>query len=230
MYVIAEIGSNWIGNLDSALEIIDACKEAGADAVKFQMWDADMLYDGKNKEFQMDEYDMYMIMNHCKNQKIICFATPSYPEAVDILEDLHVPMYKIASITSAQKHPKAEETMKKVAKTGKPVIISTGFGDKTGDIFKNSYTRNLRCVPEYPAQMQDYLKMREKVEGISDHTIGTNLMYYTLFTERDHNKPMILEKHVKIEDNESPDSPFSLHTDELADFITLSKSPFVNLG
>ncbi|MBL7018890.1 MAG: N-acetylneuraminate synthase family protein [Nitrosopumilus sp.] len=217
MFLIAEIGSNWDGDITLAKDTIDACKNAGADAVKFQLWKTDIVYPNnpENKKWQMSFDQAKFLYKYAKTMDMLCFFTPSYPEAVDFLEnELHVPMYKIASVTSAMKHPYSLEVMHKVADTGKPVIISFGYGDNTDKIFEQSKLIMLECVSKYPANYNDYKSIG--YHGVSDHTIGTNLMF--------DNKHKIIEKHVKLRDNSSPDSPFSLYTDELADFITLSKS------
>lgn len=220
MFLIAEIGSNWDGDMELAKETIDQCLFAGADMVKFQLWKTDIVYPNnpENKKWEMSFEQAKELYNYAGGK---CFFTPSYPEAVDFLESIHIPIYKIASVTSAQKHPYALETMQKVADTGKPVIISYGYGDKTGKIFNHNQRINLSCVAKYPAKLSDYNDI-SYLDGISDHTMGTALMY------RRCNG--IIEKHVKLRDNSSPDSPFSLYTKELADFITLSKSSLFKLG
>ena len=224
MYVIAEIGSNWDGDIELAKDHIAACKQAGADAVKFQLWKTEIVYPNnpENKKWEMSFKQAKELYLFARQMGIICFFTPSYPEAVDFCESIKVPMYKIASVTSAMKHEYSLETMHKVAATGKPVIISYGYGDKTDGIFSNNKLFELHCVSKYPAQVEDYNLNTWKADGISDHTLGTSLMYM-------NNRP-IIEKHVKLRDNSSPDSPFSLYTQELADFITLSKSSLFKLG
>jgi sialic acid synthase SpsE len=224
VYVIAEIGSNWDGSLKLATDHIDACVGAGVDAVKFQLWRTNIVYPNnpENKKWELDFATAEEIYEYARNvHGITCFFTPSYPEAVDFCEEIKVPMYKIASVTSAMKHEYSLETMHKVAATGKPVIISYGYGNKTGDIFHPRQRLDLECVAKYPAEISEY-ESYAKLDGISDHTVGTALMY--------HRRNGIIEKHVKLMDNSSPDSPFSLYTDELADFITLSKSSLFKLG
>ena len=161
------------------------------------------------------------LYKYAKTMDMLCFFTPSYPEAVDFLEnELHVPMYKIASVTSAMKHPYSLEVMHKVADTGKPVIISYGYGDRTEDIFDGVMLYEMECVAQYPAELVDY---GNEYDNLSDHTKGTSLMLSWIHEKR-HIYNTIIEKHVKLRDNSSPDSPFSLYIEELADFITLSKS------
>jgi sialic acid synthase SpsE len=231
VYLIAEIGSNWDGDIELAKDHIMACKEAGADAVKFQLWKTDIVYPNnpENKKWEMSFKQAKELYGYSRQMGITCFFTPSYPEAVDFLESIKVPMYKIASVTSAQKHPLALETMKKVAITGKPVIISYGMGNESGDIFKENHLIRLNCVSKYPAKPSDYEYKYDKVYGyvgLSDHTKGTSLMISYLQQYPD----IVIEKHVKLRDNSSPDSPFSLYIQELADFITLSKSSLFKLG
>lgn len=216
MFLIAEIGSNWDGDMELAKDTITACKKAGADAVKFQLWKTEIVYPNnpENKKWELSFDQCKELEHYCRGNDIMFLCTPSYPEAVDFLEELKVPMYKVASVTSAMKHPYSLETMHRIAATGKPVIISYGYGDKTGDIFNENRLIKLKCVPEYPALPSDYNMVAG--DGLSDHTRGTSLMFR--YTDR------MIEKHVKLRDNSSPDSPFSLYTKELADFITLSKS------
>ena len=225
MYVIAEIGSNWDGSLKLAIDHIDACVSAGVDAVKFQLWRTNIVYPNnpENKKWELDFATAEEIYEYARNvHGITCFFTPSYPEAVDFCEEIKVPMYKIASVTSAMKHEYSLETMHKVAATGKPVIISYGYGDKTGDIFNDNLTIDMQCVAKYPAKSSEY----SNYGHLSDHTLGTSLMFDFISYDPD----IVIEKHVKLMDNSSPDSPFSLYTQELADFITLSKSSLFKLG
>lgn len=238
MFLIAEIGSNWDGDLELAMTHIQKCASAGADAVKFQLWKQEIVYPDRPemKKYELSFEQCKKLKNLADSLGIIFICTPSYPEAVDFLESIRVPMYKIASVTSAQKHPYAKEVMEKVAKTGKPVIISYGYGDETDDVFRNNKPLvRLSCVSKYPAKLDDYIHERRFGRGsysisdyrdLSDHTIGTSLMNWFLAK---YDNPVI-EKHVKVRDNSSPDSPFSLYISELADFIIISKSLFSKLG
>lgn len=220
MFLIAEIGSNWDGDIQLAYKTIDACKHAGADAVKFQLWKTEIIYpdNPENKKWELSFEQCEKLKLYCDQIGIMFLCTPSYPEAVDFLESLKVPMYKVASVTSAMKHPFSLETMHKIADTGKPVIISNGYGNRTENIFKDNHIFELNCVAKYPAKISEYNQFSD-YDGVSDHTTGTTLMFRWI--KRNHD--VIIEKHVKLRDNSSPDSPFSLYTKELADFITLSK-------
>jgi len=223
MFFVAEIGSNWIGSVDRAKELIKKCKEAGANAVKFQMWRADDLYDGKYKEYELTFEKAKKIKGYCDSLGIEFFCSVFYPEAVGFLEALDVKRYKIASRTIALKDPYAKETIEAIKKTGKPVIFSDGFNTKFSG---NKSWKKLYCIPKYPASIEDYdWPTLCSCDGFSDHMLGIN--YADTYARSNPDK--ILEKHVKLEDTNSPDSFFSITTQELAQLITLSTSPSVSL-
>ena len=214
MYFIAEIGSNWLGDIQIAKGIIKKCKEAGADAVKFQMWRADDLYQGKYKEYELTFEKAKIIKQYCDFIGIEFFCSVFYPEAVGFLESLGVKRYKLASRTWLE----SEETIQAVGNTNKPMIYSNPH-----HLFytKRDIDRELYCIPEYPAN-PDKIDWKELLEcdGFSDHTLGIEMALKYARLRPDS----IIEKHVKLDDNLSPDSPFSITTQELATLITLSTS------
>ena len=160
--VIAEIGSNWGGDIELAKQHIKKSKDSGATHVKFQMWRATDLYTQSHpnwNEIKKSE----LTCKHAKEFKkyadkigIDCFWSVFYPEAVECLEKIGVKYYKIASRTSALLDKNSKDTMIAIAKTKKPVIISMGFGGnkiKIKNIFKNNHKYWLYCISEYPTDI-----------------------------------------------------------------------------
>ncbi len=212
VFFVAEIGSNWVGNVSKAKQIVKKCKEAGANAVKFQMWRADDLYQGKYKEYELTFEKAREIKEYCDKIGIEFFCSVFYPEAVDFLEKLGVKRYKLASRTFKHKDPHSNETVDRVLHTMKPIISSNGYLESASDLY---------CIPEYPANPKD-INWQDALncDGFSDHCLGIEQAVQYVKLKPDS----IIEKHVKLEDNSSPDSPFSITTQELATLITLSTS------
>jgi len=210
MFFVAEIGSNWEGDIEKAKRLIAECKMAGVDAVKFQMWRADDLYNGKYKEYELDFKTVARLKGFCDGLGIEFFCSVFYPEAVEFLEILGVKRYKLATRTIKGSDRFSNETIKAVIKTGKPVIFSH-------TPYATSNWLNLYCVSEYPADPEDIdWDALLDTDGFSDHTLGieTALKYCKL------NPDGILEKHVKLPDSVGPDAHFSITTDELAELIS----------
>lgn len=222
MFFVAEIGSNWEGDVKTACHLIHECKEAGANAVKFQMWRAEDLYDGKYKEFELTFDKAKEIKTYCDMIDIEFFCSVFYPEAVEFLEKLGVKRYKLAFRTMVYNDPFRLDIIHAVEKTGKPIIYSGGSLGLHPDFYR------LYCVPEYPTNPDD-IEWDKIVycDGFSDHTLGieTALRYAKTYPNK------ILEKHVKLsdQDTQSPDAHFSITTQELAQLITLSTSSSVNV-
>jgi N,N'-diacetyllegionaminate synthase len=212
VFFVAEIGSNWEGDVEKAKSIILQCKVAGANAVKFQMWKAEDLYDGKYRKYELDFYKATRIKEYCDRVGMEFFCSVFYPEAVDFLETLGVKKYKIATRTAKGGDPHCAETIMAVMKTGKQII--TSYGNIEGAL-------RLYCIPEYPADPEE-INWEEALQydGFSDHTLGIeqSVKYCKM------NKDGILEKHVKLPDSHSPDSFFSITTQELATLIIESTS------
>jgi N-acetylneuraminate synthase/sialic acid synthase len=222
-FVIAEVGHNHQGSVETAKEIFKKAKEAGANAVKLQKRDNKILftnemynshYDSKNAygdtygkhrdalEFGMEEY--IELQKYAKKLGLIFFATPFDLPSVDFLEKLNVPMYKIASGDL-----KSTPLLKHVAKTGKPVLVSTGGGEmddvqRAYDLItaENPNIAILQCTAAYPCEPEEMnLKVitsfrenfPDKVIGLSDHQSGISmaLVAFTLGAR-------IIEKHFTI--------------------------------
>ncbi|MBT6673543.1 MAG: pseudaminic acid synthase [Lentimicrobiaceae bacterium] len=256
-YVIAEMSANHNGDINNAYKIIDMAKASGADAVKLQTYTPDTLtIDSDLSDFQLTEglwagqslYELYKgaympwewhqpLFEYAKKVGITIFSSPFDNTAVDLLEDLNTPAYKIASFEAVDL-----PLIKYVAQTGKPMIISTGMAD-TQEIQEAIEAAReggckelaiLHCVSGYPAPATDYnlrtlADMQSKfglVTGLSDHTIDntTAITSVALGTS-------IIEKHVTLDRNGGgPDDSFSLEFEELKDLCTGSKTAWESLG
>ena len=237
-YVIAEMSANHGGNLDEALKIIRSAKEAGANAVKLQTYRADTITLNSSKEdFQLPSknpwekyhslYSLYEkaftpwdwheeLFAEARRVGISIFSSPFDISAVDFLEDLGCPAYKIAS-------PEITDIplIERVAKTGKPIIISTGLSDlddislavETVEAHSNSGFAILRCTTAYPAPVSDtnlqllpdIAKRFNCVVGLSDHSLGATVPLAAI-----HYGSKILEKHFMLDCTDSVDGFFSL--------------------
>ncbi|WP_051203356.1 N-acetylneuraminate synthase family protein [Hugenholtzia roseola] len=233
-FVIAEIGSNHNQSLQLAYETIDAAKEAGADAVKFQSIDVNKLYLNPSKatidlhkKIDLPEEWHYLLSDYCKKKEIVFFSSPTYLEAVDILETINVSLYKLASAQIGT----FPQLVEKVAQTNKPVILSTGLVsyaelEKIVKIFhlaQNNQFIILHCNSIYPTPyekvhlplMHTYQKMFDCIVGFSDHTAG---IYAPIIAVAQGAK--VIEKHFAISRKlPVPDAPFSLEPHELREMI-----------
>jgi len=229
--VVAEIGSNWEGSLQKAKKLIKKCKNAGADAVKFQMWRASDLYSQKHPNWDFikkSELTFNMTSKLKKiadNESIEFFCSVFYPEAVDFLESLGIRRYKVASRTCLFKDPYSQETLEKKAKTKKPIIISMGMGGNKNQIQKilsNNKVTFCYCISEYPLP---YEKIKWKIaltyDGFSDHTLGiTAPIIFTVLKRKQGTKEIIIEKHVKLKESRGPDAPVSITTEQLSELVS----------
>ena len=241
-YIIAEMSANHNGSIDNAFSIVDMAKESGADAVKLQtyrpdtitmkmntpefmieggLWDGQSLYELYENAFM--PWDWHKpLFEHAKKKDITIFSSPFDNSAVDLLEDLNSPAYKIASFEAIDL-----QLIKYVALTGKPMIISTGMADQeeieeaivTAKEGGCSSLAILHCVSGYPAPASDYnlrtlVDMKERfnlVSGLSDHTIDNTTAISSIALGAS-----IIEKHVTLNRNGGgPDDSFSLEKSEL---------------
>ena len=241
-YIIAEMSANHNGSIDNAFSIVDMAKESGADAVKLQtyrpdtitmkmntpefmieggLWDGQSLYELYENAFM--PWDWHKpLFDHAKKKDITIFSSPFDNSAVDLLEDLNSPAYKIASFEAIDL-----QLIKYVALTGKPMIISTGMADQqeieeaivTAKEGGCSSLAILHCVSGYPAPASDYnlrtlVDMKERfnlVSGLSDHTIDNTTAISSIALGAS-----IIEKHVTLNRNGGgPDDSFSLEKSEL---------------
>ena len=245
-FIIAEMSGNHNQSLEKALNIVEAAATAGAHALKIQTYTADALtLNIREGEFFINDknsiwkgqslYELYQqaytpwdwhesIINKANELGMICFSTPFNDEAVDFLEDLNVPAYKIASFENIHL-----PLIRKVASTGKPMIISTGMANldeiettyKTAIKFGAKGVTLLYCVSNYPSRIDDFnlrnietIKKKFKCEvGLSDHS-NTNLVS-TLSLSLG---ARIFEKHIALKGTRSLDSDFSLKGLEILEY------------
>ena len=246
-FIIAELSANHNGDLKIALETIRAAKRTGADAIKIQTYTADTLtIDSKNEFFKINHgtawdgeylYDLYKraytpwewhedIFRVAQEEGIICFSSPFDNTAIDLLEKLKTPIYKIASF-EIQDIPLIEYAASK----GKPMIISTGIAEiedielaiETCKKVGNNDITILKCTSAYPADPKDAnllsipdIKSRFGVKvGLSDHTIGIEApVIATTLGATVIEKHFILDKSIG-----GPDAHFSLDEQEFTDMV-----------
>jgi sialic acid synthase SpsE len=231
VFVIAEIGSNWEGDIKKAEKIIRECKNAGADAVKFQMWRASDLYSKKHPQWntirksEVTSEKAEKMKKYADGQKIEFFCSAFYPEAVDHLELIGVKKYKIASRTCLLNDKHASETLERVSRTRKPVIISMGMGGnkkRIMKIFSKSRKTFCYCISEYPAPFEKIdWKKAIKYDGFSDHSLGIVAPFlFALLKKERHAKRLIIEKHVKLRNSRGPDASTSITTDQLKELTS----------
>ena len=256
-YVIAEMSANHNGDINNAYRIIDMASASGADAVKLQTYKPDTItMDMRAPEFMIEGglwdgqslYELYSsaftpwewhkpLFEYAKNQGITIFSSPFDNTAVDLLEDLEVPAYKIASFEAIDL-----PLIKYVAQTGKPMIISTGMADiyEIQEAIEAAYEGGckdlaiLHCVSGYPAPAEDYnlktlVDMQQRfglVVGLSDHTLENTTAIASVALGAS-----IIEKHVTLDRNGGgPDDSFSLDKKGLTDLCKGVKAAWRSLG
>jgi sialic acid synthase SpsE len=233
--IVAEIGSNWEGSLTKAKKIIKNCKDAGADAVKFQMWRAKDLYSKSHPMWHIIKKSELTFEKARKIKKIAdkigmeFFCSVFYPEAVEFLNSLGVNKFKVASRTCIFKDPFSLETLKKEAQTKKSIIISMGMGGdirKIKKIFSNNKKVFCYCISEYPTTFNKInWKKALRYDGFSDHTIGlTAPILFTILKKQNGTKHIFIEKHVKLKESKGPDASTSIDTEQLAELTKIIKT------
>ena len=228
--IVAEIGSNWEGSLTKAKKLIRLTKEAGADAVKFQIWRAKDLYSPKHphwkniKKSELGFNKVRKLKEYADKIGIEFFCSAFFPEAVRFLESINVKRYKVASRTCIFKDPYSIETLETKAKTKKPIIISMGMGGnrkKIKKIFSGNKITFCYCISAYPLKFEK-INWSDIVEyeGFSDHTMGiiAPIIFAIMKKERSA-KNILIEKHVKLRESKGPDATTSIDTDELAEMV-----------
>ena len=231
-FIIAEIASNWEGSFAKATKLIQESKNAGADAVKFQMWRAHDLYNNKHPNWNFIKKSEITFKKAKKLKQISnkigieFFCSAFYPEAIEILEKLKVKRYKIASRTCLLKDPFSLETLMEKSNTKKSVIISMGMGGnkkKIEKIFSKNQKTFCYCISEYPTNINKInWKVAVKFDGFSDHTLGiTAPLIFATLKKQKNSKNIIIEKHVKLKNSQGPDASSSIDTMELSLMIKI---------
>lgn len=258
-FIIAEMSGNHNQSLERALKIVDAAAEAGVDAVKLQTYTADtMTIDKSDGEFLITDenslwkgyslYELYQkaytpwewhkpIFERCRERGILCFSTPFDASAVDFLERLDVPCYKIASFENIDL-----SLIKKVAKTGKPMIVSTGMAN-LAELYElvQAARENgcedltlLKCTSSYPAEptgtnLLTIPHMRELFgckAGLSDHTPGIGVAVASVALGAS-----MIEKHLTLSRAEGGvDAAFSMEPEEMAQLVRECRRAWEALG
>ncbi|EEC56693.1 pseudaminic acid synthase [[Bacteroides] pectinophilus] len=247
-YIIAEMSANHLHNLDRAKRIIDVAKECGADAIKLQTYRPDTItIDCRGPEFMatpgspwenMNLFELYKeaytpwewhgeLMDYAKKVGITCFSSPFDLTAIDFLEELNVPAYKIASFELND-----IPLIKKAAMTGKPIIMSTGIADmsdielalRTCKEAGNDKVILLKCVSEYPTPYEEInlrtlTNMSETfdcVVGVSDHSFGSAVAVAGVALGA-----RVIEKHLTLSRKDGgPDGTFSMEPQEFKNMVT----------
>ena len=256
-YILAELSANHNGVLQKALDTITAAKNCGADAIKLQTYSADTmtidcdlddfiikggLWDG----YQL--YDLYQqaqtpfewhkaMFDHARNIGITCFSTPFDETAVDLLEDMNVPAYKIASFEATDL-----PLIRYVASTKKPMIMSTGMAnlEEIAEMVTAAQDAGckdlilLHCLSSYPAPVEQsnlltIPDMRKKFGiqvGLSDHTVSNTASVVATGLGA-----TLIEKHFILDRNDKgPDSEFSIEPSELEELVQHTKDAWLSLG
>ena len=258
-FVIAEMSGNHNQSLDRALAIVDAAANAGAHALKLQTYTADTItLNVRGGDFQITDpnslwsgenlHDLYKqahtpwewhapIMQRARDHGLVCFSSPFDESAVDFLEELDVPAYKIASFENNHL-----PLIAKAATTGKPLIISTGMAslselEQAVNAARSAGCKNLillKCTSTYPAKAANtnirtipHLRDLFGCEvGLSDHTMGTGVAVAAVALGA-----TVIEKHFTLNRAEGGvDSTFSLEPSELASLVTESERAWESLG
>lgn len=256
-YIIAELSANHNGDIERAFQSIKVAKDCGADAVKIQTYTAEtMTIKSDREEFQIkgglwDGYDLYSLykwaetpyewhkplFDYAHKIGITIFSTPFDVTAVDLLEDLNAPAYKIASFEVTDL-----PLVKRVAQTKKPMIISTGMANlqEISEVVETAKVNGCRdlvllhCISSYPAPtsqsnlrtIPDLADRFEVLSGLSDHTMGTTIAMASVALGAS-----VIEKHFTLSRaDKGPDSDFSLEPSELIQLCEETKIVYQSLG
>ena len=233
-FVVAEIGSNWEGDYRIAKKIIKECKKAGADAVKFQMWKADDLYNKSHpnwNEIKKSELSFQMakkLKTFSDKQNIEFFCSAFYPDAVKFLVSLRVKKFKIASRTCMFTDPHSLEVLQEKAKTKREIIISMGMGGnkkRISKIFSRNNTTFCYCISDYPLVFKKInWKSAIKYNGFSDHTMDIFApVLFTILKKQRKSKKIYIEKHVKMNNSKGPDASTSINIEKFSEMVKLIK-------
>ena len=256
-FTIAEAGANHEGDIKKAFQLIDAASEAGVDAIKFQTYSASRLTtktapkywdDGIEGETQFDVFNKLdslttkeweEIFKYAKQKKIICFSTPFDEGAVELLDSLDVPAFKIASADITHL-----PLIKKIASKKKPIFISTGMASmdeihQAVSTIENEGNKNIiimHCITSYPTKPEEAnLEMIRTLNrefpnfiiGYSDHTLGTDIAAFSVLYGS-----KCIEKHFTHDKtlSTSRDHRLSLDSDDFIELINKIKIAEISKG
>lgn len=258
-FIIAEMSGNHNRSLDRAMAIVEAVALSGAHALKMQTYTADTMTLNLNRdEFAISDptslwygrslYDLYSeaatpwewhatIFERCRELGLTAFSTPFDESAVDFLERLNVPAYKVASFENTDL-----PLIRRIAATGKPIIISTGMATEddlreTVSTARSAGCRDmilLKCTSAYPAPVEqsnlrtipDMAEKFEVISGLSDHTLGITSALTSVALGA-----AVIEKHVTLSRADGgPDAAFSLEPHELAQLVIGTRDAWKAIG
>jgi pseudaminic acid synthase len=258
-FIIAELSGNHGGSLERALAVVDAAADAGADAIKLQTYTADtMTIDHSGEGFVITDadspwcgerlYQLYArahtpwewhapLFARARERGLVAFSTPFDPTAVEFLESLDVPMYKVASFENTDL-----PLIRAVAATGKPLLLSTGMATmeelrEAVDAAREAGCRTLvlmKCTSSYPASARESnlasigeLRRSFNCEvGLSDHTTGIGVAIASVALGA-----AVIEKHVTLSRyDETVDGSFSLEPGELAQLVIEARAAAESVG
>ena len=256
-YIIAEISANHNGKIDNAFKLIDMAKRCGANAIKIQTYTPDTItLDSTRPDFQINDglwagtslYNLYAraftpwewhkdLFDYAKSKDISIFSTPFDFSAIEFLESLDTPAYKIASFECVDL-----PLIRAAAATGKPLIISTGMANEreiqdavdTALKYGSGALTLLHCISSYPAPVDEYnlrtiedMKSRYNVGvGLSDHTLDNTTAITAVALGA-----IMVEKHVTLNRNGGgPDDSFSLEEDGLRELCSGIRKGWQALG
>lgn len=258
VFIIAELSANHGQDIDIAIKTIKAAKKTGANAIKLQTYTADTItLKSTREEFKINQgtiwdgkylHDLYLdaytpwewhkeLFKVAKEEGLVCFSSPFDFTAVDLLEELKTPAYKIASFEITD-----IPLIKYVASKMKPVIISTGIAEledielalKTCRDVGNNQIALLKCTSSYPAPIEeaniqmiaDLAKRFNVISGLSDHTLGTTVpVIATCFGAKIIEKHFILDKNIG-----GPDASFSLDLKEFTQMVQAVRDTELAIG
>ncbi len=257
VFIIAELSANHNGDLSLAIETIKAAKRAGADCIKLQTYTADTItIDSDKDDFVINDtiwsgrklHELYQeaytpwewheqLFKVANEEGLICFSSPFDNTAVDFLENLNTPAYKIASFEITD-----IPLIEYVASKGKPIIISTGIAEledielavETCRKSGNNQIALLKCTSSYPAPIEeanmcmirDLAKRFNVISGLSDHTMGATVpIVATTFGAKIIEKHFILDRSIG-----GPDSSFSMNEKEFTEMVESIREAELAIG
>ncbi len=258
VFIVAELSANHGGKIETAIETIKAAKRAGANAIKLQTYTADTITIDSNKpDFMIKSgtiwdnrklHNLYLeaylpwewhndLFKTAEEQGLICFSSPFDKSAVDFLEKLDCPIYKIASFEITD-----IPLIKYVASKGKPIIISTGIAEyediklavETCREIGNNDITVLKCTSSYPAPVDEAnLIMIKRLAkdfnvkvGLSDHTLGITVPIVAVSMGA-----CIIEKHFILDRSiGGPDASFSLNESEFTEMVKAVREAEISVG